>query len=59
MRFGADGIVLEPNFEFATETPRRTYYNNERLLVNGDCWERTSAKGEKRSHPRATKQVCE
>jgi NADH-quinone oxidoreductase subunit I len=35
-----DAIVLGPNFEFATETPEELYYNKERLLANGDRWER-------------------
>jgi NADH-quinone oxidoreductase subunit I len=39
-----DAIVLGPNFEFATETPEELYYDKERLLTNGDCWERAIAK---------------
>jgi NADH-quinone oxidoreductase subunit I len=39
-----DAIVLGPNFEFATETPEELYYNKERLLANGDRWERAIAK---------------
>ena len=39
-----DAIVLGPNFEFATETPEELYYDKERLLANGDRWEREIAK---------------
>jgi formate hydrogenlyase subunit 6/NADH:ubiquinone oxidoreductase subunit I len=39
-----DSIVLGPNFEFATETPEELYYDKERLLENGDRWEREIAK---------------
>ena len=39
-----DSIVLGPNFEFATETPEELYYDKERLLANGDRWEREIAK---------------
>ena len=39
-----DAIVLGPNFEIATETPEELYYNKERLLANGDRWEREIAK---------------
>ena len=39
-----DAIVLGPNFEFATETPEELYYDKERLLANGDHWERAIAK---------------
>ena len=39
-----DAIVLGPNFEFATETPEELYYDKERLLTNGDRWERAIAK---------------
>ncbi len=34
-----DAIVEGPNFEFSTETREELYYNKERLLANGDCWE--------------------
>jgi NADH-quinone oxidoreductase subunit I len=37
-----DAIV--PNVEFATETPEELYYDKERLLANGDRWERAIAK---------------
>ena len=39
-----EAIVLGPNFEFATETPEELYYNKERLLANGDRWERAIAR---------------
>ena len=40
-----DAIVEGPNFEFATETREELYYDKERLLANGDRWEREIAIG--------------
>jgi NADH-quinone oxidoreductase subunit I len=39
-----DAIVEGPNIEFATETREELYYDKERLLDNGDRWERLIAK---------------
>ena len=38
-----DSIVEGPNFEFATETREELYYDKDRLLANGDRWEREIA----------------
>ena len=38
-----DAIVLGPNFEFATETREELLYDKEKLLANGDRWEREIA----------------
>ena len=39
-----DAIVEGPNFEFSTETREELYYDKEKLLANGDRWERVIAK---------------
>jgi len=39
-----DAIVEGPNFEFATETREELYYDKDRLLSNGDRWEREIAR---------------
>ncbi len=38
-----DAIVEGPNFEYATDTREELYYNKEKLLANGDRWEREIA----------------
>ena len=38
-----DAIVEGPNFEFASETREELMYNKEKLLANGDRWEREIA----------------
>ncbi len=39
-----DAIVEGPNFEFATESREELFYDKDRLLANGDRWERLIAK---------------
>ncbi|MCS6986678.1 MAG: NADH-quinone oxidoreductase subunit NuoI [Sphingomonadaceae bacterium] len=38
-----DAIVETPNFEFATETREELLYDKQRLLANGERWERAIA----------------
>ncbi len=39
-----DAIVEGPNFEYSTETREELYYDKNRLLANGDRWEREIAR---------------
>ena len=39
-----DAIVQGPNFEFATETREELYFDKDRLMENGDRWERELAR---------------
>ena len=39
-----DAIVEGPNFEFAAETREELFYTKEKLLENGDRWEREIAR---------------
>src|ERR1700749_3749218 len=39
-----DAIVEGPNFEFSAETREELFYDKEKLLANGDRWEREIAK---------------
>jgi NADH-quinone oxidoreductase subunit I len=38
-----DAIVEGPNFEYSVETREELYYDKEKLLANGDRWEREIA----------------
>ena len=46
-----DAIVEGPNMEFSTETHEELFYNKEKLLANGDKWERTLAHNIEVEHP--------
>ncbi|MEM1381505.1 MAG: NADH-quinone oxidoreductase subunit NuoI [Pseudomonadota bacterium] len=39
-----DAIVEGPNLEFAAETREELFYNKDKLLANGDRWEREIAR---------------
>ena len=39
-----DAIVEGPNFEYATETREELMFNKDKLLANGDRWEREIAR---------------
>jgi NADH dehydrogenase (ubiquinone) Fe-S protein 8 len=45
-----DAIVEGPNFEYATETHEELLYDKEKLLSNGDKWERQLAKNLMHEH---------
>ena len=46
-----DAIVQGPNFEFSKETREELYYDKQKLLDNGDKWERALAKNIKADAP--------
>ena len=46
-----DAIVEGPNFEFAAETREELLYNKDKLLDNGDRWEREIAANLKAEAP--------
>lgn len=46
-----DAIVETPNFEFSTYTREELFYNKERLLENGERWEKLLAENIKKDGP--------
>ena len=46
-----DAIVEGPNFEFATETREELMYDKQKLLANGDRWERELTRRQKLDAP--------
>jgi len=46
-----DAIVEGPNFEFATETHEELLYNKEKLLRNGEIWEKEIAANIEKEYP--------
>jgi NADH-quinone oxidoreductase subunit I len=46
-----DAIVEGPNFEFAAETREELFYTKEKLLANGDRWEKEIAANLERDGP--------
>jgi NADH dehydrogenase (ubiquinone) Fe-S protein 8 len=45
-----DAIVEGPNYEYATETHCELLYDKEKLLSNGDKWEKQIAKNLMNEH---------
>jgi len=46
-----DAIVESPHFEFSTETREELLYDKEKLLANGDKWEKVLAHNIEVEHP--------
>lgn len=46
-----DAIVEGPNFEFATQTREELIYDKEKLLANGDRWEKVIADNLRKDAP--------